>query len=97
MHIIKRCGIKFLGGLLIGIFKIRECFAPEKSFFDIFDQKLPARRVKVKFGLLGPRNPRLSTPATSETANPTLTSSNKEMFDESRTGSISKSRFRLNS
>ena len=32
----------------MGIFKIQECFVPQKSIFDLFGKKLPARRVTVK-------------------------------------------------
>ena len=37
-----------LGGVLGGIFKIQGCFVPQKSIFDLFGKKLPARMVTVK-------------------------------------------------
>ena len=42
-------------GVLGGIFEIQECFVPQKSIFDPFDKKLPARRVTVKFYCIGQR------------------------------------------
>ena len=37
-----------LVGVLRGIFKIQVCFVPQKSIFDLFGQKWPARMVTVK-------------------------------------------------
>ena len=37
-----------LGGVLGGLFKIQGCFVPQKSIFDPFGKKLPARMVTVK-------------------------------------------------
>jgi len=36
-----------LRGVLGGIFEIRECFAPQKSIFDLLGEKSPARMVTV--------------------------------------------------
>ena len=35
------------GGVLMGIFKVQECFVPRKSIFDLFGRKWPARMVTV--------------------------------------------------
>ena len=37
-----------LGGVIMGIFKIQGCYVPQKSIFDLFGKKLPARMVTVK-------------------------------------------------
>ena len=37
-----------LGGVLRGIFKIQGCNVLQKSIFELFGKKLPARRVTVK-------------------------------------------------
>ena len=37
-----------LGGVLGGIFKIQGCFVPQKSIFDPFGEKSPARMATVK-------------------------------------------------
>ena len=37
-----------LGRVLGGFFKIQGCFVPQKSIFDLFGKKLPARMVTVK-------------------------------------------------
>ena len=36
-----------LGGVITGIFKIQGCYVPQKSIFDLFGKKLPARMVTV--------------------------------------------------
>ena len=36
-----------LGGVIGGIFEIQECFVPQKSVFDPFGEKSPARMVTV--------------------------------------------------
>ena len=37
-----------LGGVVGSIFEIQECFVPQKSIFDLFGEKWPARWVTVK-------------------------------------------------
>ena len=37
-----------LGGVIAGIIKIQGCHVPQKSIFDLFGKKLPARMVTVK-------------------------------------------------
>jgi len=41
-----------LGGVLGGNSKIQGCFVPQKSIFDLFGKKLPARMVTVKYTTL---------------------------------------------